>query len=209
MMTAEFSVKRARKAQKTLAQKVVTEDRLPPEIKLVAGAVAVLDYETLKVLETQTATQAAKFPYVPTLLSFREFPVVAPAVRKLRLQPDVFLADAHGRAHPFRCGFACHLGLALRKPTIGVAKSRLIGEAQQADEEVVLVHEGEVVGAVVHTQKDQKPVFVSVGHMVSLETAVKIVKHCTTSSRIPEPILQAHRTATNERKNLIAATTHR
>ncbi len=91
------------------------------------GAVAVLDYESLELLETQVATCQVKIPYIPTLLSFREIPPAIAAIKKLKVQPDVFLVDAQGLAHPYRCGFASHLGLALGKPTIGAAKSRLIG----------------------------------------------------------------------------------
>ncbi len=216
-MNPRFSVKKARRAQKSIAKKVIAEDRLPSEIKLVAGvdatyvgevavgAVAVLDFESLKVLEVETAVQSVKFPYIPTLLSFRELPVVVEAVRKLKLQPDVFLVDAHGRAHPYRCGFACHLGVTLSRPTIGAAKSRLVGERKQLGKEEVLVDAGEVVASVVYPEKAGKPVYVSVGHMVSLETAVKIVRHCMMNSRAPEPILQAHKAASEKRKTLIEA----
>src|SRR3990172_11910957 len=128
-----FSVQKAHKAQTLLSKKIITEDRLPEKIKLIAGidvayvgelavgAVAVMDYESLELLESQTATCTVKFPYVPTLLSFREFPPAITCIRKLKLPPDVFLADAHGLAHPRRVGFARHLGLALGKPTTGVA----------------------------------------------------------------------------------------
>ena len=120
-----FSVQKAHKAQTLLSKKIITEDRLPEKIKLIAGvdvayvgelavgAVAVMDYESLELLESQTATCPVRFPYVPTLLSFREIPPAIACIRKLRSQPDVFLADAQGLAHPYRFGFASHLGLAL------------------------------------------------------------------------------------------------
>jgi len=172
---AEFSIVKARTAQSCIAQKVITQDKLPKQIRLIAGvdaaytenlaigAAIALDYESLEVIESQTATQLVRFPYVPTLLSFRELPAAISAIRKLKLQPDVFLVDGHGRAHPYRCGLASHLGVALGKPTVGVAKSRLIGEAKQVGKEVFLIDKGEVVGAVVPTFKATKPVFVSVG----------------------------------------------
>ena len=199
-----------------IASKVISEDRLPPEIRLIAGvdaayagdwavgAAAVLDYQSLEVLEVQTAVCQVKFPYVPTLLSFRELPAAVACIRKLKAQPDVFLVDGHGKAHPYRCGFASYLGVALGKPTVGVAKSGLIGEAKQMEDNLLLVHEDEVVGAVVSTQRGSKPVYVSVGHMVSLETAIRIVKHCTRGSRIPEPLRVAHRVASEKRKAEIA-----
>lgn len=208
-----FSVEKAHKAQLCLSNKLILEDKLTPQIKTVAGvdvayagevgvgAVTALDYESLKVLDAQTAVCQVKMPYVPTLLSFREISPALAAIRKLELQPDVFLVDAQGFAHPYRCGFASHLGLILDKPTIGVAKSRLIGEPKAVGDETFLFDKGEVVGAELTTKPGVKPIYVSVGHMVSLQTAVKIVKHCC-KSRIPEPTLQAHRLATEQRNRL-------
>jgi deoxyribonuclease V len=150
-------------------------------------------------VESQTAVCTVKMPYIPTLLSFREIPPSVACIRKLRSQPDVFLADGQGMAHPYRCGFASHLGLAVGKPTVGVAKSRLIGAPVEMAGQVFLVDKGERVGAVVTTREGVKPVFVSVGHMVSLGTAVGIVKHCARGRRIPEPLRFAHGIATAER----------
>ncbi len=209
---AGFSVPKAHKAQVLLSKKILAEDKLPEKIRLVAGvdvayvgdfgigAVAVLDYDSLELLESQTAIGKVTFPYVPTLLSFREIPPAMACIRKLKLQPDVFLADAHGLAHPRRFGFASHLGLAIGKPTIGVAKSRLVGEITELGKNVFLVHDGEVVGSVVTTRIGAKPVYVSVGNLVSLSTAVKIVAHCTRGGRIPEPLAAAHRLASEKRK---------
>ncbi len=165
------------------------------------GAITVLDYDSLKLLETQVATCQVKMPYIPTLLSFREMPPALAAIKMLKLQPDVFLVDAQGLAHPYRCGFASHLGLALGKPTIGAAKSRLIGTPVERDGETFLVDKDEVIGAVVTTKPDSKPIYVSIGHMVSLDAAIRIAKHCA-KSRIPEPLLQAHKLATKERIRL-------
>jgi deoxyribonuclease V len=207
-----FSIAKARMAQTLLSKKIISEDKIPKRIRLVAGvdvayvgelafgAVAVLDYDSLELLETQTATCTVKFPYVPTLLSFREIPPSVACIRKLKLKPDVFLVDAHGMAHPRGFGFASHLGLAIGKPTIGVAKSRLIGELKEIDGRMFLVHDGVVVGFVLTPKKGAKPVYVSIGHLVSLSTAVKIVEHCTRGDRIPEPLLAAHRIASEKRK---------
>lgn len=215
----EFSILKAHKAQECMAKKIILEDKLPAKIRLVAGvdaaysenlaigAVAVLDYESLELLEVQTAVQHAKFPYVPTLFAFRETPVAVACVQKLKLQPDVFLVDGHGRAHPYRCGFASHLGLAIGKPTVGVAKNRLVGEPKQVGKEVFLTENGEILGELL-SHDGSKPVYVSVGHMVSLKTAVRIVKHCTRETRIPEPIRQAHRIASEKKKNTIATPTN-
>jgi deoxyribonuclease V len=209
-LTKNFSVKKAHQTQVCLSKKLILEDRLPHKIRTVAGvdvsyvgnmgfgAVTVLDYESLELLETQVATCQVKIPYIPTLLSFREIPPAIAVIKKLKIQPDVFLVDAQGLAHPYRCGFASHLGLVLGKPTIGAAKSRLIGTPAERDGETFLVDKGEIIGAVVTTKQGAKPIYVSIGHMVSLETAIKIVKHCA-RSRIPEPLLQAHKLATKER----------
>ena len=207
----KFSVSKAHKTQLSLSQKVIAEDRLPKEIKLVAGvdvayiddlaisAVAALDYESLELLEWQTATCPMKFPYIPTLLSFRELPPAVACIKKLRLQPDILLVDGQGAAHPYGCGFASHLGLAIGKPTVGIAKSRLVGELQVMAGQEFLVQKDQIIGAVVATKKGVKPVYVSVGHLISLGTAIKIAKHCVRNSRIPEPILQAHKMASEKR----------
>jgi len=218
-----FSVRKAHETQLRLSKQIIFEDTLPEKIRFVAGvdvayargmsvgAVAVLDYNSLKLVESQTAFCKTRFPYVPTLLSFREIPPAILSIKKLQVQPDIFLVDGQGFAHPYRCGFASHLGLAIGKPTIGVAKSRLFGEAERTEngnEVVSLKHKGEVVGAMVTIKRRCKPVYVSVGHMVSLETAIKIVKHCACHNRIPEPVLKAHEIATLEKRkiNMVSAT---
>jgi len=216
-MKPKFSVEKARKAQRALSKKVIRQDRLPRKLHLVAGvdvaytkhkavgAVAVLDYESMKVVETQTSVSRIRAPYIPTLLALREIHPTIRAIRKLHSKPDVFLVDAHGLAHPSRCGFASHLGTLLHKPTIGVAKSKLCGKPEPAQKEqdvIPLKDKGEVIGAVVTTKKGTKPIYVSIGHMISLETATAIVKHCTQKSRIPEPILKAHILATQEKRKI-------
>jgi len=211
-----FSISKAHETQLRLSQKIINEDRLPQKINYIAGvdvayagelaigAVAVLDYESLELLELQTATCRVKFPYIPTLLSFREIPPTVACIKKLKLQPDVLLADGQGIAHPYGCGLASHLGLAIGKPTIGVAKSRLIGKSTEIAGEGFLVQKGQIISAVVTMKEGAKPVYVSVGHLISLGTAVKIVKHCARNSRIPEPILQAHRIASEEKRKVRA-----
>ncbi len=213
----EFSISKARKAQTLIAQKVIMQDELPKNVRLIAGVdaayfgsfavgtVAVLDYSSFEVLETQVVTQRVEFPYVPTLFSFRELPVAVSCIRRLSVQPDVFLVDGHGRAHPFRCGLASHLGVVLGKPTVGVAKNKLIGEPKRVGEDTFLVQDDEIIGAVITNRFASKPLYVSIGHRVNLETAVEIVKHCSFRNRIPEPIRVAHRIASEERKAKIPA----
>lgn len=218
-------VEKAHRAQLRMAKQIVFDDRLPEKIRFVAGidvayvkdvsigAVAVLDYESLKLVETQTATCKTRTPYIPTLLAFREIPPSVLAIEKLQLRPDVFLVDGQGFAHPYRCGFASHLGLVIGRPTIGVAKSRLFGKVENGNvrkDVAFLRDEHEIVGAVVTTKPGSKPIYVSVGHMVSLETAIRTVKTCTHNVRIPEPLLVAHKIANEEkRKSHISCRTNK
>jgi deoxyribonuclease V len=203
--------------QKRISQKIIFEDTLPDKIEYVAGvdisyqneksigAVAVLDYKSLQVVETKIAYVKTRIPYVPTLLSFREIPPAYSAVKKLKIEPEVFMVDGQGFAHPYGLGFASHLGLIIDKPTVGIAKSRLYGRVRAVDEhkQVELLKEkGKVVGAEILTRQGTKPVYVSVGHKVSLDRAVKLVLDCAVKYRLPEPTRSAHKLATNEKKKL-------
>jgi len=212
-----FSVEKAHRTQLLMSRHIIFKDKLPRKIRLVAGvdvayagdvsfgAVTVLDYESLKPVESQTAICKTSMPYIPTLLSFREILASVASIKKLKLQPDVFLVDGQGFAHPYRCGLASHLGLVLGRPTIGVAKSRLFGEVEKtkAGEDVAFLrHDHEAIGAVVTTKRGSKPLYISVGHMVSLDTAIKIIKTCTRGNRIPEPLLKAHQLADVEKRKI-------
>ncbi len=211
-----FSISKAHKAQKYLCKSIIQEDRLPEKIQLVAGvdvayfdqkavgAVSVSDYESLGIVESETILVPVKFPYIPTLLSFRELPAALAAIRKLKTKPDVFLVDAHGVAHPYGCGFASHLGLAINRPTIGVAKSRLAGTPQKIEGAEFLVQEGKAVAAILTTQKGAKPVYVSVGHLISLQTAIALVKHCSIKNRIPTPLAEAHSLASEKKREALS-----
>ena len=196
-------INKAHETQRRLSKHIVFKDKLPKKIHLVAGVdvayheatsvgvVAVLATNSLELVESQTALCATRLPYMPTLLSFREIPPMLRSIKKLQVQPDLFLVDGQGFAHPYRCGLASHLGLILGKPTIGVAKSRLFGEVEIGKiGDRLLRHEREILGAEVVTKPRSKPVYVSVGHMISLKTAIRIVKQCTHNTRIPEPILE-------------------
>ena len=211
----EFSIEKARNAQIELAKHVILKDMLPPTICKITGvdvaytkdmaiaSAVLMDIDSLRMEEAQIAVQKTGFPYIPTLLSFREIPPSMMALKKLNAKFDVVLVDGHGYAHPYRCGFASHLGLALRKPTIGVAKSRLvdtISEQNKTQDVIWIKDKDEIIGAQIRTNPEAKPVYVSVGHMISLRTAIRIVKHCTIHSRIPEPIALAHEIATAEKR---------
>jgi deoxyribonuclease V len=147
-------------------------------------------------VETVSAQQETRFPYIPGLLSFREAPVCLEVVERISRQPDLFMIDGQGVAHPRRLGLASHLGLFFDRPTIGCAKSRLIGTFEEPGVEKGAwspLRDGqEVIGAVVRTRSRIKPIFVSVGHRCTLEDAIRITLACTTRYRIPEPTRLAH-----------------
>ena len=155
----------------------------------------VYDRETQSIIEISHAVRPAEFPYVPGFLSFREGPAVLQAVRSLKHEFGAVLFDGHGFAHPRRCGIASHLAIELDKPGVGVAKSRLIGMfgklTGNAGATTPLMDETEQIGVVLRTQKGIRPVFVSIGHHVDLESAIKLVLACCTRYRIPEPTRQA------------------
>ena len=197
--------------QETLREQVVARDEFPREPRTVAGmdvsydrkspwifaAVVVLRLPALELVDQAVVARArATFPYVPGLLSFRESPAGLAAWERLKTRPDCLLCDGHGYAHPRRFGFACHFGLLVDLPTIGCAKSVLVGEYREPSERrgslSDLVHDGEVVGVAARTQNATRPVFVSAGHRISLRRAVEIVLACSPRYRIPEPIRRAH-----------------
>jgi deoxyribonuclease V len=161
--------------------------------------VAVLRFPGLDLAEWAWAELPTDFPYIPGLLSFREIPVILAAMERLTLAPDLVLVDGQGIAHPRRIGIASHLGVLLDLPTIGAAKSRLVGRYDEPGPErgdrSPLVHRGEVVGAVLRTRSRVGPLFVSAGHRVSLDTAVGYTLACAPKYRLPETTRQAHNLA--------------
>ncbi|OGA24816.1 MAG: endonuclease V [Betaproteobacteria bacterium RIFCSPLOWO2_02_FULL_67_26] len=167
--------------------------------RIARAAVAVLSFPELKLVDYAIARLPARFPYVPGLLSFREMPALLRALDHLRVRPDLLLCDGQGVAHPRRFGIASHLGVFCGIPSIGVAKSRLIGEhgqpLQRRGAWVPLEDNGETIGAVLRTKANTQPVYVSTGHRVSLPIAVRYVMACTTKFRLPETTRWAHRLA--------------
>jgi len=167
------------------------------------GAVALFSFPDLVPLEESVAETESSASYRPGFLALREAPVILEALAGLDRPPDVLLCDGHGRAHPRRFGLACHIGVVLDRPTIGVAKSRYVGEHDPLPPERgrwVPLHDGdEVIGAVVRTRAGVRPVYVSVGHRISLETAVKVVLTTAYRFRLPEPLRRAHRLASATR----------
>ena len=205
--------------QSALADRVRQADDFGP-IRFVAGvdvgfeqentiaraAVVVLQFPSLEPIAAAIARKPVTFPYIPGLLAFRELPVVLDAFEKLEHEPDLIIVDGHGFAHPRRFGIACYLGVLLDKPTIGCAKSILVGRAAPTENRVgawtPLLDKGETIGAAVRTKLNTargiNPVYVSIGHRVSLETAIDFVLSCTKGYRVPETTRYAHRVAGGE-----------
>jgi len=194
--------------QESLRARVELEDRFG-NIRYVAGADMAFDPETdiafagvivyrfpgLEEVERRMARRKLRFPYVPGLLSFRECPILLAAFARLETEPDLILIDGHGRAHPRRFGIACHIGILFDKPTIGCAKSRLVGEHQEPGERAgstaPLMLEGERLGVVLRTRDKVRPIYISTGHRVSLDSAVGLVNQCVDGLRIPKPTREA------------------
>jgi deoxyribonuclease V len=213
----DLAIPDARRLQERLRSRV-REEELPRRLRSIAGAdvsydrgsptlfaaVVVLDARTLEVVETASVEDRARFPYVPGYLSFREIPPLLLAFAKLSARPDLVVADGQGRAHPRRFGLASHLGVLLDLPTIGCAKSRLVGEHREPGPRrgasTQLRDGGEVIGTVLRTQHGVKPVYVSVGHRVTLAAARRLVLALAPRHRLPEPIRAAHAEVTRLRR---------
>lgn len=207
----DVSYQEAQRIQQALAPRVKLVP-LPRNICLVAGVdvafskaddlffavVVVLALPELDLVEQQSARTRCRFPYVPGLLSFREGPIVLSALRKLRHRPDVVLLDGQGLAHPRRLGLASHIGLWLGLPTVGCAKSRLIGEHEEPGRRkgdwTPLMDAAEVIGSVLRTRHGVKPLYVSPGHLCDHEGARRITLECCRRCRMPEPTRRAHLT---------------
>lgn len=170
------------------------------------AAVVVMGVPGFEVIETVTAESQTRFPYVPGLLSFREAPVLLKAFQKVRSTPDALIVDGQGYAHPRRFGLASHLGLLLDLPTVGCAKSLLVGDYDepgwQAGASSPLIHRGEVVGCALRTRERVKPVYVSVGHRLSLNAAQTLVLQCVKRYRLPEPVRHAHHLVSEYRRQV-------
>ncbi len=164
--------------------------------EVIYSGIVVLALPDLRIIESAGIRGTATFPYVPGLLSFRETPSLLEAWKKLKIKPDVLMLDGQGLAHPRRFGIACHIGLLLDLPTIGCAKSILVGTHRELDPEAgsvaPLVHKEELVGVALRTKKNVSPVYVSAGHLIDLDSAVPLVMKSVSKYRQPEPTRQAH-----------------
>ena len=205
-------------AQRELRARLVTEPPPAWTPRLVAGAdvsmdrdsprawagLVVIDAQTMETVDQATAEVTLRFPYVPGLLSFRELPAVFAAWERLATRPDVVIFDGVGYAHPRRFGLACHGGVLLDTPSIGCAKSILVGTHEPLDERrgstAPLVHRGEIVGMAVRLRERTRPVYVSIGHRMSLDVAVALVQRMAAGFREPETTRRAHRLVNDLRR---------
>lgn len=201
-LRGRLDVREYRGVIETVAGVDVSYDKRSPTVY---AAVIVMRLRDHEILETTTAVKDATFPYIPGLLSFRESPAVLQAFERLRRRPDCLLCDGQGIAHPRRFGLACHLGLLLDLPSIGCAKSLLVGEyrepAQKRRSAKILYHKGERVGIILRTRDGVEPVYVSPGYRMSLHRAREIVLRTHGGYRVPEPTRQAHLLVNGLRRN--------
>ncbi len=198
--------------QKELRREVVSDRPIDLDaVRLVAGvdvsvkenqsqaAIVVATYPGFEVVETVLARRPTPFPYIPGLLSFREGPVLEEAFERLQAEPDIFLFDGMGIAHPRRIGIASHMGLWLERPTIGCGKTLLTGRYRDLGEEkgsaAPLVDRGETIGVALRTRAAKNPMFISPGHLADIPTAAELVLRCSPRYRLPEPIRLAHNAA--------------
>ena len=221
----DVTYKEAVKIQKKLKDKVILKN-IDKKIRYVAGldvsyargsnimwaGVVVLDFPSLNKAEERWSQKKVSFPYIPGLLSFREIPALIGALRKMEIEPDLIFCDGQGIAHPRGLGLASHLGILLNKPTIGCAKSRLVGMYNQVGEHkgnyTYLTYQNRVIGAVVRTRSKVKPIFISPGYGIMLNDCIRFVLGTCSKYRIPEPTRQAHLLVNSVRcanvKNLVA-----
>lgn len=219
----DVDVARAVQIQTELALVVEKRDRLSNDVRHVAGvdvayekhdgdhifgAVVVIDLMTYETIATATCQGTVAFPYVPGLFAFRELPHLLKAFEELQRVPDLVICDGQGLAHPRRCGLASHLGVLLDVPTVGCGKTRFIGEfdepAIERGSASPLYDESDVIGSVLRTQDGVKPLFVSIGHRISLETAERWILRLAGRYRQPEPIRRANEIVNKLRSNAAA-----
>ncbi|RLI91021.1 MAG: deoxyribonuclease V [Candidatus Altiarchaeales archaeon] len=195
--------------QEMLRKKVVLADTLPNEIKYVAGvdqsfpnekevisAIVLLRFPELSLKAKSFSRVKVNFPYIPGFLAFRELPAILKAWKNLSKKPDVLLVDGHGIAHPRGLGIASHLGVLIKRPTIGVAKRLLVGKYKAVREEMLaseIIYQGKLVGYALKSKPNCKEIFISPGNMISAERALEITKKCIAKHKLPEPLRLAHR----------------
>lgn len=214
----------AQEAQREMAKKVVLEDSFHQPVKYIAGmdvsnipfdpnqrifgSAIVCSYPSLSLEQTATQIKSQKFPYIPGFLGFREAPTFVECYHQLTITPDIIMVDGHGISHPRGLGIASHVGVLLDVPTIGVAKSILVGTplgllSEEVGSQVPLVWKGNEIARIVRTKKRCLPLIISAGHRISLKTAVEWVLNCVKKYRLPEPTRYAHLAANKCRMDFV------
>lgn len=208
-----FNLKKMEAEQARLSRKLILKDSFEADkIEKIAGvdqtfikntiisSIVICEYKTMKPIEKKYAVVKSKMPYIPGFLSYRESPAIIEAYHLLERDFDVLLVDGNGILHPRKFGMASHLGLALDKPTIGIAKNLLVGESKEGE----IYVDGELRGVEIKTKEHANPLYVSPGHMISLKTAEEIVKKCIVAPhKMPEPLQLAHKYGDKIRKMMI------
>ncbi|MEM1243606.1 MAG: deoxyribonuclease V [Pseudomonadota bacterium] len=218
-MLATITAKQAIALQRELAEKVRIEN-LTKSLRYIAGldcafsrdkttclaACVLWDKQEKQIVEITTAAMPLEFPYIPGLLSFREAPTMLTAFKKLNHKVDAILVDGHGLAHPRQFGIACHIGVETNLPTIGCAKSRLVGDhiapKTTRGSTAHLTYKNNIIGQVVTTRNKVKPVYISIGHLIDLNTAVTTILECSAGLRLPEPTRLADRKVAEFKRQL-------
>ncbi len=214
------SLEEAKEVQTTLFKKIIISDHfniplliggmdvsnnLYDPTQMIYATTVLLDFQTLEVIDQVFAAEKQEFPYIPGFLGFREAPALVHAFEKLTTKPDILLVDGHGISHPRGLGIASHIGALLDIPTIGVAKSILIGKPQdllddEAGSQTPLIWKNQTIGMLIRTKKRSNPLIISPGHRISLQTSIEIVLKTLRGYRLPEPTRQAHLAANFFRK---------
>ncbi|MHA1649978.1 MAG: endonuclease V [Candidatus Helarchaeota archaeon] len=205
--------------QEKIAKKIILKDDFPTPIKYIGGvdsayiddivitACIILTWPKLELINQKCIISETKFPYLSTFFAFREGPPILEVLSSCERMPDILMINSHGILHPIFAGCASHIGVLLNLPTIGVAQNALCGEWESepasVGEWVPIIYQNKMVGAYYLSQKESKPIFISPGHRITLETAVEFVKNSIKNHRMPEPLYLAHQQANEKKRNLI------
>jgi deoxyribonuclease V len=219
MRTLQSELEGMRRFQKEVAKKVILEDTFKKPITNVGGidlafidnlgilAYIIVDYKSLKTSAKKFSAAKLCFPYISTLLSFREGPPIIDIINSVELKPEILFINAQGIAHPMLCGCASHVGVLTNVPTIGVASQNLCGiysrEPKDVDEYISLLYGGKVVGWALKSKTGCRPIFVSPGHRVSLKSSLDITMKCIKDHKLPEPLHLAHIAANEEKRRIL------
>ena len=215
---SSWNLKELRDLQKKIAKRIILKDLFRKPITSIMGidlafkddraitAYVMMTFPSQKIIHKKIAISPIEFPYIPTFLSFREGPPIVKGINSLDVKPDVFMINAHGIAHPLFCGCASHVGVLTQTPTIGVAQNNLCGKYKVTPEEVdryePLFYKNKGVGWIFKSKKGCRPIFISPGHLVSLESSIEITRRCIGKYKLPSPLYYAHKLASEIRRTI-------